>query len=301
MVDDYSTDSTPQILRRYKQHIHVVRTPHHAGNKSYAQEYGLQFIKGDVFIATDADTILSDDFIERIERDFENPAIAAVGGYVQSMQHNWITRHRAFEYSIGQNFHKIAQSHMNFLFVIPGAAGAFRTSVFREFLSFDHDTITEDLDFTYKLHKKGFKVLYDRKAIVHTQDPWTLGSYINQMRRWFGGGWQNLLKHHGIAMRPTQALELSLMYIEGVVFSLLMLVLPFINLYAALLLSCVSFLAAAAYSVYASIKEKRADLLLAPFPYVLFLYINAYIFLEQFLKEAILHKKQMLWVTPRRR
>ena len=61
VVDDSSTDATPSILAEYADRITVVRTPQNFGNKSYAQEYGLQYVTGDVFISTDGDTILDRD------------------------------------------------------------------------------------------------------------------------------------------------------------------------------------------------------------------------------------------------
>ncbi|MCP6756997.1 hypothetical protein NL533_35750, partial [Klebsiella pneumoniae] len=62
-----------------------------------------------------------------------------------------------------------------------------------------------------------------------TQDPPTLTNYINQMRRWYDGGWQNLLKHYKIAQNPVRALELSLIYIEGLAFSILLFLVPILN------------------------------------------------------------------------
>ncbi len=300
VIDDSSSDATSAILAEYADRIRTVRTPKNLGNKSYAQEFGLQFVNGEIFVTTDADTILQQDFIEKIAKDFDDPKIVAVGGYVKSLQYNWLTRHRAFEYAIGQNFHKLAQSHLNCMFVIPGAAGAFRTDVFRTHLSFDHDSITEDLDFTYKLHKLDYKIHYDRSAIAYTQDPATLGSYINQMRRWFGGGWQNLLKHYDILLRPAQALQLSLMYIEGLVFSLLVLLMPFINLRLTLLFTIPYLALTFAFSIFAAIKERRADLMLAPFPYMFMVYVNAYVLVEQFVKEILFRRKNLIWFKPQR-
>jgi cellulose synthase/poly-beta-1,6-N-acetylglucosamine synthase-like glycosyltransferase len=299
-VNDSSKDKTGEILNSFGNAITVIKTPQNTGNKSHAQEYGLQFVTGDVVITSDGDTLIAPNFIEEIIKEFDDPRVAAAGGYVRSMKQNWLTRCRAFDYTIGQNINKLAQSYIGYLFVIPGAAGAFRTEIFRDYLTFDHDTITEDLDFTYKLHKNGFRIAYNRKAIVLTQDPASLHSYINQMRRWFGGGWQNLAKHYDIALRPRQAMELSLMYIEGVVFSSLLFIVPLINIRFAVLFFFPSILAIFALSIYAAIKERRADFLLVTPSSFFLMYINAYIFLEQFVKEAILKRKNLIWFKPER-
>ena len=81
---------------------------------------------------TDADTILDKNFVYLVEENFEKDttlSVAAVGGYVTSIKHNWITACK------------------------PGCATAIRTSVIKE-LSFNHDTVTEDLDFTFQIHLK---------------------------------------------------------------------------------------------------------------------------------------------------
>jgi cellulose synthase/poly-beta-1,6-N-acetylglucosamine synthase-like glycosyltransferase len=299
VVDDCSTDGTAKALEEFRGVINLVRTPRNTGNKSSAQEYGLNFMTGDVMITTDGDTLLDRHFVERIEEDFKNPAVAAVGGYVRSLKYNWLTACRALDYAIGHNIDKLAQDYMNYLFVIPGAAGAFRTDVFRS-LGFEHDTVTEDLDFTYKLHKMGKKILYDREAICYTQDPADFRSYINQERRWFGGGWQCFVKHMSVPDKPGMALELSFIYGEGLVFSILLFALPLVNVILASEALGSYFFLSFALSFFGAAKERRWDLLRVIPQYVFLKYVNAWIYLEQFLKEVVLHKKNLVWFKPER-
>jgi biofilm PGA synthesis N-glycosyltransferase PgaC len=299
-VDDSSTDDTPAVLARYVGRIEVVRTPHNTGNKSHAQKYGLQFVTGDIVVTTDADTILDTHLVEEFRKSFEDPNVVAMCGKVTSLKYNWLTRIRAFEYGMSNHIHKLAQSYIDYMFVIPGAAGAFNTAIFREKISFDHDTITEDLDFTYKLHKQGLSIGYNRLAVVYTQDPAKLSSYINQMRRWYAGGWQNLLKHWDVIERPIRAFELSLIYVEGFIFSILLFLIPFINILFALYLGACYVLMAFIFACFVAARERRPDILLSPPLYLCISYINAYIFLEQFIKEVILRQKNMLWFKPER-
>ena len=203
VVNDGSIDRSGKILAEFGNKIQVLTIPIATGNKSHAQEQGLKYVDADIFIATDGDTVLDPYLVEEIEKSFlENPNAVAVGGYVQSLKHNWLTACREIDYIVGQNLYKVAQANVGALFVIPGCAGAFRTEIFRKHIRFDHDTLTEDLDFTYKLHENYFEIIYNRKAIAYTQDPATLGEYINQMRRWYSGGWQNLKKHYWLLKKP---------------------------------------------------------------------------------------------------
>jgi cellulose synthase/poly-beta-1,6-N-acetylglucosamine synthase-like glycosyltransferase len=303
VVNDGSTDGTPEILKSFGDKIQVVHVYPATGNKSHAQEKGLPFVTGDVFASTDGDTLLDKNFAERLEIDFQNDKVAAVAGYVRSIKSNWITAYRSFEYIIGQQLHKQAQSILSFVFVIPGASGGFRTSVFREFVNFDHDTLTEDLDFTYKLHKNNFKIVYDKKAIVYTQDPDTLSSYIGQVTRWFCGGWQNLKKHFDSDLfdDPRRVLELSLMYCEGLVFTSLLFITPFLNLIYALKSMVLFYFIVAIEVIFAAIIEKRIDILSVLISSPFMIYINSYVFLKTFISEIILGKKNLVWYHPARR
>jgi cellulose synthase/poly-beta-1,6-N-acetylglucosamine synthase-like glycosyltransferase len=297
-IDDCSTDSSPDILLAYSAPGYIVtkRTPQNTGNKSTAQEFGLQFVTGNVFVTTDADTVLDSYFAEEIEKSFLREEVVAVAGHVKSLDYNWLTLCRAFEYAIGQHINKLAQSYVNYIFIMPGAASAFRTDVFRMYVKFDHDTITEDLDFTYKLHKENFKIIYNDRAVSYTEDPTTLSNYTNQIRRWFGGGWQNLMKHFGTVFTgPVRAFELSLIYTEGIVFSLLAFILPVVNLVLTLWLLLLYLAITSIFGIWAAFKEKRPMLAFVAFPYAVLLYVNSYIYLEQFIKVVILNHKNLIW------
>ncbi|TSC69104.1 MAG: glycosyltransferase [Parcubacteria group bacterium Gr01-1014_56] len=299
VVNDGSTDNTAELLKTFGSAITVVEIPVATGNKSHAQEIGLKHITSDIVVTTDGDTILNPRFIERVAIDFTDPSVAAMGGYVVSLSHNWLTACRELDYILGQDLYKRAQAYLHAIFVIPGCAGAFRVDLFRNItIGFDHDTLTEDLDLTYKLHVQGLKIVYDREAIVYTQDPATLSSYINQMRRWYCGGWQNLLKHYQVLQNPANAFTFTLIYIEGTFFAALLFMLPVLNfvLFVYFVLPYIVFLLL--LGMYGSLVRKRWDLLLYSPTYIVLLFINAFIFLEQFVKEIVLRKKNMVWFHP---
>lgn len=301
VIDDGSTDKTGEILATFGDKIQVVTIPKATGNKSYAQEYGLKFVEGDIFIATDGDTILDKNFVKVIEPHFNNPKVDAVAGYVKSIKNNWLTACREIDYVIGQDLHKRAQANIGFLFVIPGCAGCFRTKNFKELVKFEHDTLTEDLDFTYKMHTVYSKIVFEKKAFVYTQDPFTLYAYINQIRRWYSGGWQNLKKHlPKIISRPLPAMELSLMYIEGITFSVLLFLMPFLSLKFFGYYLLFNLLFVISISIYAAIRRNRIDLLLYSPMYMILIFVNAVVFLEQFTREIVLGRKLSIWFKPER-
>lgn len=297
VVDDGSTDDSREILKSYGDRIKLVALEKNTGNKSLAQEQGMKHVTGDIVIMTDADTLLHPEFVSHIVKPFSDPAVGAAGGYVQSLRHNWLTACRELDYIIGQNVYKTAQSYMNFIFVIPGCAAAFRRKDVDK-LSLDHDTVTEDLDFTYQLHRNGRRIAFVKQAIVYTQDPPNISSYIRQMQRWYGGGWQNFLKHFGIiAQKPAATLELSLMYIEGLIFALFAFFFLIVNpvlFLQVFYLGSVSF--AAVFGIYGAVRRRRSDFISAIFIYPAFTLINSFIFIREFVREIVLRKRTLVWL-----
>ncbi len=301
VVNDGSTDTTGLILSSFGDKIEVITIPVATGNKSHAQEAGLKYIDTDIFIATDGDTILHENFVEHMVADFIDPTVVASGVYVKSLPHNWLTACRELDYILGQDLYKVSQAYLNAVYVIPGCAGAFRTGKFKEHLKFEHDTLTEDLDFTYRLHKKDLKIVYDRRAVVYTQDPATIFEYVKQMRRWYAGGWQNLLKHYQIFNRPANAFQLSLIYIEGLFSSLLLLVTPFISIKIFLFMLIPNFVFFILLGIYGAITRRRLGLFLVSPLCMVILFINSWVFIEQFIQEIVLRRKNLVWFTPSRR
>lgn len=303
VVDDGSTDATPQILASFGNRIQVVRIAKKTGAKSKAQEAGLKHVTGDIIITTDADTLLEPTFVEYLIPHFEDPKVGAVAGYVKSLKSNWLTAIRALDYSIGQNIHKLAQSYIGAVYVMPGCGTAFRRDLFGTCITFEHDTLTEDLDFTYKIHEQNMKILFEKRAYVYTQDPSELASYINQMRRWYCGGWQNLAKHtHKITSRPRVTFEISLMYSEMTFFSVLAFAMPMINTFLTIYSLAMYLIFLYAFAIFACIKERRLDILFYAPCSILVSYINAWLFLEQGLKVFFGGgKKSLTWFQPPRR
>lgn len=289
------------LLKSFGKRIKVVTIKNPSGNKSYAQEIGMKHVTNGIVVTTDADTILDEHFIEEIVKKFEDRTVIACAGLVKSVKHNWLTACRQLEYIIGQNIHKHAQSHINALFVIPGCAAAYRTRIFKKHISMDHDTVTEDLDFTYKHHRKGFKIAYAKKAIVYTQDPATIRDYVHQLRRWYAGSWQNLIKHRKVLEKPNNAFELSLIFAEGLVFPFMLILALLFNrnvfLYYYLSYTAVALI----FALYALFSEKRPDVLLIVPIHLFISFINYVVFLEQFVYEVFLNKNNSVWIQPKRR
>ncbi len=122
------------------------------------------------------------------------------------------------------------------------------------------------------------------------------------MKRWYGGGWQNLVKHRNIAFRKAgNALELSLAYMEGLTFSALVFMLPIINFSFFGYFLFTYALVLAAFALYSTMARKRLDLLFYFPTYLFLMFLNSFILLVTFFREVVLRKKDDEWFKPERR
>lgn len=304
VVNDGSTDNTLNILKSFKDKIKVINLEKNTGNKSKAQEIGLRYIKTEIFITTDADTRLDKNFVKEIEKSFKDKKISAVCGYVKSEKNNWITNVREINYVIGQTIYKRAQAYINALFVLAGCASAFRTKDFKKLITFEHDNITEDLDFTYKFKLKYKKIIFEKRAIVYTQDPNTLKSFFKQTYRWYSGGWTCLKKNISILKQPNNALIILMIYFEGLVMGVLFILSPLLLLFFDfryfLYFFFLEFTLTSLSLSYGAIKNKEYHLFLYIPHHSVFHVIDNIIFLSTFVKVIILNKKNLIWYKPER-
>lgn len=300
VVNDGSTDSTHKILKSFGKKITVVSLKKNSGNKGYAIEAGLPYIKTDVFISTDADTILDPNFVLEIKKSFKK-GVNAVSGRVRSHSNNLISQARAIEYSLSQTIHKPAQSVINSVLVVPGCAGAFKTKYFKKTVILDHTTVTEDQDYTFQILKKGGKVVFNPNAVVFTQDPETILCYIRQLKRWYSGGWQNIIKHRSLIEKPEKSFEIALMYFEGLAFAILLFALPLIDIRYYLVYSLPILILSSIFAVVEAMRSKNWNILKGIVPFFFLTYLNAFIFIQTFINVAVLQRKTNSWARARRR
>ncbi len=304
VVNDWSTDNTWKIIDSFWKQIKWIHLKKNTWNKSHAQEKAISYVTDDVFIATDADTILDKDFVKEIEKSFkQSKKIVSVCGYVISMKWNWITWCRELEYMIWQDVHKRAQSYINSILVLPWCASWFKTKFFKKHIIFEHDTIAEDLDFSYKInnYEKSRYIIFNNKAIVYTQDPNTIWAYTHQLKRWQWWGWQNLKKHFPKVNKLFFIFEISMSYIEWLIFSLIIILLPIINIKLYINWLILFFTFTTLLGIYGAIKRKRIDLFFYSFCLIFLSYINSYVFLTEFYKQIIKNNKSLVWFKPKRR
>lgn len=199
VVDDGSKDKTSEIAKIYTKNV-LTLNPN--GGKAHALNSAITHFKltkrYKYIMPIDADTTIANDFFKHIfpifEKDKKNK-IACVIGKISGRNKKWITTYRLWEYEVNQMIHKQAQSLIGGITVCPGPSTVYRARVFDK-IKYSPKTLTEDMDFTFKIHRKKLgKIVYQSKSVVSTQDPGTFKAYTKQIKRWYKGFWQCIFKN----------------------------------------------------------------------------------------------------------
>jgi poly-beta-1,6-N-acetyl-D-glucosamine synthase len=129
---------------------------------------------------------------------FENRKVmAAVGNVKVGNQESLLETLQYLEFLFSFYFKK-ADSLLNTIYIIGGAAGAFRRSVFERIGLYSSENITEDIDLSVRIQKAGMRIVYAADAIVYTEGANTFKGLAAQRLRWKRGRFQTFLEHKSL-------------------------------------------------------------------------------------------------------
>lgn len=172
--------------------------------KSQALNIGLSKVSNEVLVTLDADSVMHDNALQTIVNHLVNSDsdVVSVAGAILSSNTDtsFMTKIQDWDYKIGINAIKRAQSIYQNVLVTQGAFSCFYTSAVREVGGWK-DTVGEDIVLTWDLLNKKYKTEYEPHAILYTNTPTTYRQFFNQRRRWSRGlveafkhAWGNLFK-----------------------------------------------------------------------------------------------------------
>jgi biofilm PGA synthesis N-glycosyltransferase PgaC len=304
VMDDGSSDGTGDIARSHS--VNVLRNEMNIGKARSIQRAACHWTltaNYDVVCLMDADTEVSPNYFEACIAEFADSKVAVVCGRPLSVPHNWLTAYRSLAYWIGHSIYKGGQSSMGVITVAPGCAASFRADVFDQ-LEWNNDTIVEDMDCTIQIHRKKLgKIIYQPKALVFTQDPSNLRSYIKQTYRWDVGAWQVGKKYQMLVGFNKVDHEYKLLMGEGVVFATIFLLIP-----VGLLLWPVrvgllvggDFVFQIGLSLLCAICDKRKDVVLSSLAFPLLRFIDCAVFLTAFWRVMVQRQQIHTWFAVKR-
>ena len=209
-VDDGSTDHAYEVAweaiernRRRWPYVagKVVRHMTNLG-RAEAIRTGVNMAMGEVIGVVDADSWWGDPAtLNDLINHMNVKGRAAVTGYIHPSdgkdERNLYIIFQQQEYSQALGVFRCAQALRNAVFIVPGPVGLQRADTLREILNERSvQSVTEDLEVTLEMQKRGLDVSYEDRARSSTIAPTSLGVFWNQRLRWFMGGLHNLLSIH---------------------------------------------------------------------------------------------------------
>ncbi len=302
VIDDGSSDGTGEISKSFG--VSVLRNETNIGKAESVAKVVAHFELTscyDLIALMDADTKVSPGYFVGIRESFlKDEKVVVVCGHTKSAKHNWLTAYRAVAYFVSHFVYKVAQSNMGVITVAPGCSTTYRASIFPE-LKWDSDTLVEDMDVTVQVHHKGLgKIVYQEKSMVYTQDPKTLHDYIKQMYRWDVGTWQVLRKYSIFTGMKKLDWEYKLLMIEGMIFSMLYVLLPlWLLLFPVIVIKIIllEFCVIALLATVVAIVEKRMDVIFYSPTFPLVRYLDCFLLLYSFWNIIVRRKRVSTWFS----
>ncbi|TSA30214.1 MAG: glycosyltransferase [Verrucomicrobiaceae bacterium] len=202
VVDDGSSDRTGEAVSATGDpRVRLITQPNQG--KAHALQNGVNSTENEILVFVDADTRFEKDAIRHLVAAFHDPAIGAVSGHARvGNLRTFLARCQDLEYVSGFNLDRRAYAAWNCITVAPGAISAIRRSAILAAGGFSYETLAEDTDLTLAIHKAGYRIEYQPKAIAHTEAPETFSTLAKQRFRWAYGTLQCTWKHRDIMFNP---------------------------------------------------------------------------------------------------
>ncbi|MFP4094581.1 MAG: cellulose synthase family protein [Cyclobacteriaceae bacterium] len=204
-VLDDSNDETVQLIADkvsyYQQQgidIQHIRRPERKGFKAGALAYGLEQAKGNFIAIFDADFLPAPDFLQQTVPHFAaNEKVGVVQARWGHVNKNYslLTRLQAFgldgHFTIEQGGRSHAGSFINF----NGTGGIWRKSCILDAGGWSDDTLTEDLDLSYRAQMRGWQFIYLEEVEAPAELPILMPAIKSQQFRWNKGAAECARKH----------------------------------------------------------------------------------------------------------
>ena len=198
LLDD-STDATPDIAapvvaRLQAEGVDVVhiRRADRAGYKAGALANGLGRTDGELIAIFDADFVPPPDFLVRSVGYFSDPQVGVVQGRWTHLNRDDSALTRAQALGIDGHFgvEQAARDWTGWLLNFNGSGGVWRRATIEAAGGWSGDTLTEDLDLSYRAQLAGWRIIYDANLECPCELPMHMAAFKSQQRRWATGSMQ---------------------------------------------------------------------------------------------------------------
>jgi cellulose synthase/poly-beta-1,6-N-acetylglucosamine synthase-like glycosyltransferase len=198
-VLDDSTDETSQVVERAVAELqhHGVRATHirrsdRSGYKAGALAAGLKDARGELIAIFDADFVPTRDFLLRVVGEFEDPTVGVVQARWAHLnaESSLLTRVQALQLDAHFAVEHGVRAATGCFFNFNGTAGVWRRQAIEDAGGWRSDTLTEDLDLSYRAQLAGWRFVYRDDVAVPAELPVEVAAYRLQQQRWAQGGVQ---------------------------------------------------------------------------------------------------------------
>jgi cellulose synthase/poly-beta-1,6-N-acetylglucosamine synthase-like glycosyltransferase len=202
-VLDDSTDETRDIaelaVRRQAARgfdIEYLHRTDRTGFKAGALEAGLKSARGEFVAIFDADFVPTVDFLRKTVPYFTDPGIALVQARWGHLNHDYsmLTRIQAILLDGHFVLEHGGRNRSGCFFNFNGTAGVWRRAAIGDAGGWQHDTLTEDLDLSYRAQLKGWRFLFLPGLVTPAEVPVEMNAFKSQQHRWAKGSIQTCRK-----------------------------------------------------------------------------------------------------------
>lgn len=202
-VLDDSSDETSHVAgerarfwRRRGIRISHLRRRDRQGFKAGALAWGLERADGEFVVVLDADFVAPRSLIRDLLPPFVDPGVGMVQARWDHLneKEGWLTRAQALLLDGHFFFEQGGRFALGRFFNFNGTAGMWRRRCLTEAGGWEADTLTEDLDLSYRAQMKGWRFVYRGDVGVPAELPSTVGALEVQQKRWAQGGIQTARK-----------------------------------------------------------------------------------------------------------
>lgn len=208
-VLDDSTDDTSEIIDRCIRGLPkdlCMRRLHRTDRRGYkagALEAGLHATEGEFLAVFDADFLPPRDFLMRTVPLFTDPAVGMVQARWEHINpgYSFLCRMQALLLDGHFVIEHVARSRNGCFFNFNGTAGVFRRKCIVDAGGWQHDTLTEDMDLSYRAQLKGWEFAYLPELTCPAELPVDMNAFLTQQHRWAKGSVQTGRKLMGRIFR----------------------------------------------------------------------------------------------------
>lgn len=209
LLDD-STDETSQLIaEKIKEfsHLNIVHLHRsdRSGFKAGALRDGLEVATGEFIAIFDADFLPDPDFILKTLPYFNRPEV----GMVQSRwthlnkEYSLLTKLQGFALDAHFLVEQVGRNRQNAFMNFNGTGGIWRKACILDAGNWQDDTLTEDLDLSYRAQQKGWQFVYRPEIESPAELPPVMSAIKSQQYRWTKGGAECAIKHiRGVWAKP---------------------------------------------------------------------------------------------------